>query len=62
MIHPSGIETSDYEIYAPTKAQVFSAALRAKDHYVRPRYKPNPLVVLLLIGIPVIVFLVWVVG
>lgn len=54
MIHPSGFQTSDFEIYKPTKAQVFSAAWRARDYYIpRKRYRPNPyvLTVILLLAI-----------
>lgn len=49
MIHPSGIETTDYEKYEPTKWQIANAARRANIYHVQHR-KPFPWWSLFLIG------------
>ena len=60
MIHPSGIQTSDFEIFHPTRAQVEQAARRAKDRFVRKqRFRDrHPLLAELLFAIIFLVIVV----
>lgn len=42
MIHPSGLETSDFEIYEPSRQQIESAARRGM-HELSPHPRPRPI-------------------